>query len=1542
MKKFISVILCCAMGAGLVPAFPAAQSQQTRQVNILDNPGFESCDAELFPTGWYSAGQNMLSGGDFESGVNAGTAPSGATLKWSGFGGVSQTGFVDALPVDQAEHGNKMIEATWTASQWGGVGYSSSGELSMLNLAYDANYIFKADVYAPSPAQFSAANFRAYYMMYRSPTDKLEPTFTDAGFRVGSSWSTYTTTVTTHAALTDADAYEKPLITRFQFRYASGPVLDGNGRAALYVDNLRLEKQSRTDTAEYNTGDKSLKLVGYDDGLADEFLSAKKPVLGLNDISFGVSAKAVQASSVSYMELLFTDPAGNEVGRERLALTDISNAWRDFSAQAVVPADAAYVQAVLGMEDGTGTVWFDDCTVATSQERKNLLVNHGFEQQDDYDFPTGWTSEGQNLLPNGDFEDGSTAMGNSYDGAIGMKWEPLGGTVLSVEPNTTEDAERFGGYYARVSWNNNQWGGVGVREDAGCFPLSYGSEYIYRASYRGMGEFPSGVNTQFNTIFYTSAGISVEKVEKLGQPPSGSWQDISFTYPIRARTEGDVYDSPLLTRWQFRMSTGTADISQLYVDNLRMEKLGRCDGTEFHGGTSSLKIVGYADGGQDVWHSTPITGIKKGTRLAFGSYAKTDSKAENAQLSLAFYNQQGVLLSRESIAIGAGVSQWQTFSGAGKAPENTAYAVLEPAIAGGGGTAWFDDCYVYAEENFSIASLEYEKWFRDNYQTMLKKDNHINMSVAARYYRHFGDTAYLTDAKGYYDAMIAQWQEDSSLIRTLGNDFFSGNYVIEAYGVLREEGLTTAAEEALILSYLDWFFRADLTGSHNQVIARAVAIAYAVKLFPDAPKADDWRQWLDNYWQKELDSVGDIMEDAGDYNAVAMRDLIRWQVAAGTAENLADARWKAMFTRYKNQLSVNGSMPQYGDDFYGRTLDWIYIFEWCATFYNDQSFAYAARKAFDWGHKNAVNGYHMTSETLELLGSLYPDQVQAAPCGSEITTRRLPEDDQARNKILLRNSDGYTWIDNTYSLSHAHHSAKGAITHYEYEGTPLWHSFTRRYIDVRFQNRLALIPPHEEYPFNGTLGNAVNPGRSATGIWYHDQLELSGLPQSSMENENLRQIDTLCLRLSREKSPQVNLIIDNIRLEGPAGAYVIYDFEDGKTGGFSGSNYTNVADGYNSQKAMMVKLSEAVSGVFHNAALGLEFDITQYDTLKWDWKTTTDAGDTMTWLWFVMRAIDTDFNANSPHDGVDSGYGDCYVEVQPGEYNDKKSYIADAMIQDRNGDSYSYVEMANYMGTGSTVKRRLVMTREGYLIIQDTLYPTQQAAGYRAGPIWNMYNVVESGDNWFLQQGEKKWYTSSADTKGKTNGVFVLFSADENTRVDSVSVAEGAYTQSASRVVTGQPETFITVVAPNLDDVKTGSQLAEGVCIVRDTVYDSAVSYQTASGRVHVQLCEDGAFTVERGNEYVYPPDIAFADGMATVTATAFGDIFPVLAVYDDRRLVRASIGQQTAGNAGSRHITLAAPCDTSAGEYIKLFFWKNNGSMQPLTHNADDIMPTQ
>ena len=69
-------------------------------------------------------------------------------------------------------------------------------------------------------------------------------------------------------------------------------------------------------------------------------------------------------------------------------------------------------------------------------------------------------------------------------------------------------------------------------------------------------------------------------------------------------------------------------------------------------------------------------------------------------------------------------------------------------------------------------------------------------------------------------------------------------------------------------------------------------------------------------------------------------------------------------------------------------------------------------------------------------------------------------------------------------------------------------------------------------------------------------------------------------------------------------------------------------------------------------------------------------------------------------------------------------------------DAWGRVEFTNYNGPGNTLQRRLVLTREGILVIVDTFTAGPRCDGWAGGQLWQLYTLQERGADWFAAESD--------------------------------------------------------------------------------------------------------------------------------------------------------------------------------------------------------------
>lgn len=738
MKKGLFLkISSLVISVTMIGPFTSVNAQgEYEDVELIYNGSFEDYGSEGFPQGWSSNGENILLGGDFESGQAAlesvGTSPSGSNLRWaSPVTGTNGVEIVESSDDEKQGHGNYYTKMEFIKSSWGGVGYPTVPNPNyLINAAYGASYLFKADYKVSSTAAFNRANIGAFYLLTCADNPvknetQFERIITDSETLPQTTWQKYSQIITLeNKPEGTGEYYDFPHVERLQFRYSSSPAIADGESASLFVDNLRMEKLGRSSDEWSSRGSRSLKIVGYADGVNEVWESDSVSVYSGEKID--ISAKILPDTLESYtidsdnytgkvsVTAVFDDGSEVVVGE----IADKSQEYISISEVISVPETASHMQIRIDFS-GSGIVYVDEVSAVAQREvqqivvpenYENILVNGGFEDYDDKGFPVNWDSAGKNLLVNGDFENASTDCGIDAAGNGALRYTNFGGVAkdgLSVADNSESDYNRYGMYSLRMQWSKVQWGGAGLQNDTdGILKLSYGNDYILRASVKAENEddfITSSHRFQFNVITNYNPKDSV-----MGQNswiPNTNWQEFACTFSVPQK-EAEYPEYALARRFQTRTYSANSETAAMYVDNISIEKTSRTDISEKHSGERSLMINGYADndGEDEVWQSQEV-GVVGGEKVYFGLSYKKDNITDGAGARLVFTDNSGREIRSRNIDLGAGSGAWNNKIIAETVPEQAQGAFVEVYVSEGAGTLWADDIFLSAlpeEEHINV------------------------------------------------------------------------------------------------------------------------------------------------------------------------------------------------------------------------------------------------------------------------------------------------------------------------------------------------------------------------------------------------------------------------------------------------------------------------------------------------------------------------------------------------------------------------------------------------------------------------------------------------------------------------------------------------------------------------------------------------------------------------------------------------------------------------------------------------------------------------
>ena len=779
------------------------------------------------------------------------------------------------------------------------------------------------------------------------------------------------------------------------------------------------------------------------------------------------------------------------------------------------------------------------------------------------------------------------------------------------------------------------------------------------------------------------------------------------------------------------------------------------------------------------------------------------------------------------------------------------------------------DYVSYAVKYFDLYSANFnEDRIRAEVLSNLRRALDFMDAVTAMY-KASGNVKYLDMLETSFRVLMEEFQKKPASMRG-ADEFFMGPDLARVYRVLRDEDRIQSGDEDLTLKALDIYINTNRIDDHNQVQATAIGAAMAANVFPNSVHAEKWRAYSDSvweYWYKNRD----IDEAATGYAAIHIRDVIRIAYETGRTDLLRTPEIKQWFRRYLSQQAPSGFMPEYGDDYFFSWDPWVFTFEHLATLLDDPEYADAARRLFYVGlHQglpqlNSLNATWNTGMCIvfgyiaeaAMVSSF--DKTRTVQIGSVVTTRTNKVGVQnIPDQLLLaanRNPGTPFVMSDVYGNgSHGHLNGKGSIQYYEAGNNPFFRGLNRHSFDARQNNTAMLIPKsHDGFPYGPLPSTRNNVNRAAPNVWYTDCLDLSLGYESSPENPNLRAYTGFQFRIEAVAGTQI--IVDNFRLEGPAGVLVIENFSS--LDNWKSSRCSLTTDALNgTAMAITLNRNETVFVSSGNELSHLEVDLTQYNRLVYDWKHTNSSGRTPTNLWIKVRS----YNSVLPYEEAHK-----YIEMDAGQMINR-STILDAFAENKGGESYGEIVMDNHFTSGTKLIRRLLLTEEGILVIQDTLIPGPHSEEFIGGQVWWTYNVTESGPNWHNinahANNDRYWFDAFKnepltnqclvyyeEVAGRTFGIQRSDLMVRQGFLTGYSNLPPFITHSKQSVDPGIPVTFVTVLVPH--QARPAEEVAGGISVKTTNVMKTDVSVQIPNGKIDITMNKNGSWDVERNGSKV-------------------------------------------------------------------------------------------
>jgi hypothetical protein len=543
-------------------------------------------------------------------------------------------------------------------------------------------------------------------------------------------------------------------------------------------------------------------------------------------------------------------------------------------------------------------------------------------------------------------------------------------------------------------------------------------------------------------------------------------------------------------------------------------------------------------------------------------------------------------------------------------------------------------------------------------------------------------------------------------------------------------------------------------------------------------------------------ATGDLDEDASNYDSLGLAHFIDLARVLGREQDLK--RFRRVFERMRDIVSPTGLIPEYGDGYFSYTgcpLDRVYLLEYAAKLFGDPSYRYAARKIYE----RPVTGLPAVDFWERALPLINLELLDAAPTAASASSPQRSTVMYRRNysrtrddidKLILRTGlepgSAMIMIDVYASGSHAHEEKGPSVAYYEAAGVPLFHNLGRHGVrSSNTGNLLWFMPAGEAFPgfFN------------KPDVWHTMSIPVDYLAPGADGKRYVAK--SLFLRDFPEYNHKTEyLFFDNLRLSGPGGEKLIDDFEEASGKGFGWSEPAlksalaaaspDHTQGSYSQRLAWSMISASPTRIFppqlHDPQEPV--DETKYTHLKLDLKYLGQRP------YMHIRGL-----------GRQVDLGDELLEAR----------AMSASVQQRGRDAYGQIEYDSYVERDTQVTRRLVLTSEGYLVIQDEITAGRSADGWTAGQLWQLYEMEAQGENWFLSATDGAYpLTVEPDGAKAERRMLVRFAAGEGTKA-AIEKVERTYWSPAPngrhpnrfftafsqrRVSAGSKATFTMIVVP--------------------------------------------------------------------------------------------------------------------------------------------------
>ncbi|MCK6488131.1 MAG: hypothetical protein L6R48_07360 [Planctomycetes bacterium] len=548
----------------------------------------------------------------------------------------------------------------------------------------------------------------------------------------------------------------------------------------------------------------------------------------------------------------------------------------------------------------------------------------------------------------------------------------------------------------------------------------------------------------------------------------------------------------------------------------------------------------------------------------------------------------------------------------------------------------------------------------------------------------------------------------------------------------------------------------------NRVMVPMAGIAALVQMYPGDQRMIELRQEVKWYWDS-VKEAGDLDENSGNYSMLGISGMIALAQELGCEDDLKEDVFRHSLEKFLPLVSPEGYVPEFGDDYFDvRPKDyWVNIMEYAATLYGNPQFSGVARKLY---RSQQLRGGRIGYDLALLLDiKLLKQAEEVLPSNSLITTRRAPSGAMVPDKLVMRTGQkpgcAMVLFDLYSRGDHSQPEKRASLAYLEAGGTPLFYNYGRYLGSAIYGNQVVMGAPGEDWPY----GDCWKPNTWRTNIIPTERLATPENPSDLME----RQLLGFSFRTEPPRKGQDTkvFIIDNMRLEGPAGVILLDGFEAYEPTGDrnkywwcgSPSDMSLVNDCTEGRSALRIEVRS--SG--YNAPYGFgghRFSCRDYPYLKYDVK------------YLGPRPDGIGVRTPSVRGGLMSWSGLANVMLM--------ADLDGAEVRQSGNDVFATIGFKGYGTLDSSLRREIALTKEGVVVIKDILAPGEMADGMEAGVLWQMYSLDQRGPNWFTSWGERPLVSLDPAVAFGGLGMTACFIPDPEGKAGAMKVDDRKYGQS--------------------------------------------------------------------------------------------------------------------------------------------------------------------